>query len=256
MAARLAYANLLTVSGVTITASASETGYPVSNLSSPAAWRKWRSTTTTGDQWAKFDLGSNKSMTVLAAIHARLHTGGTLHAQANATDAWGAPTVSEQLTVPSPDLTGVLAAWISSQSLRWVRFYFTNTGAVSEYVELSVGFVGTYLEPSTSIAPGAGLRRIDPSIQRRAIGGQRSSIVRAKFHEVSGVFRVQSSSARDDFRTAFHTNGASVPAVFSLSPGTASLTFYGTLAADLSTAHQADSADLWTVPFGFVEDVP
>lgn len=255
MAARFAYANLLTAAGVTITASASATGYPASHLASPAVWKKWRSTTTTGDQWIKFDLGANKTLTLLAAIRVRLHTGGTLLAQANATDVWTSPTVSQLLTVPSPDLTGALAAWISSQSLRWVRFYFTNTGAISGYVEIGAAFAGTYLEPATSIAPGVGLIRRDPSVQRRAIGGQRSAVVRQKYHEVSGLFRLQSASSRDDFRALFDTNGASVPVLLSLTPGTASLTFYGALTT-LGTSHHQTSADLWDVPFEFVEDVP
>lgn len=255
MAARLAYTNLLTVSGVVITSSSEATGYVDDNLASPARWKKWRSATDVVDQWVKFDLGSNKSLTVLAAISARVHTGGTLRAQAHATDTWGAPTVNELLTIPSPDYTGVVAAWIAAQSLRWVRFYFTNTGAVNEFVELGVAFVGTYLQPSISIAPGLGVRRVDPSEQRRAIGGQRSTVVRSKFHEVSGLFRLQSASARDDLRTAFDTNGASIPAVFAPTPGTAGLTFYGTLVPDLAATHHDTSADLWSVPFGFVEDV-
>lgn len=255
MGVRLAYTNLLTASGVAITSSSEATGYVDDNLASTARWKKWRSAISAGDQWVKFDLGSNKSFAVLAAVSAKLQSGGTLHAQAHATDSWGAPTVNELLTVPSPDYTGVLAAWVATQSLRWIRFYFTNVGAVNDYAEMGVAFAGPYLEPSTSIAPGVAMRRVDPSAHRHAIGGQRSTVVRPKFHELSGVFRLQSASARDDLRTAFETNGASIAALFSFSPGTQGLTFYGTLAPDLSATHLENSADLWSVPFGFVEDV-
>src|SRR6185436_3994757 len=118
--ARIAWNNLLTASGVVITSSAEATGYQDDYLADPARWKKWRSTTTTGDQWVKFDLGSNNAMTLLAVVDATIHTGGTLKAQANATDAWVTPTIDVTLTVPSPDYTRVWTTFFSSQSLRWV----------------------------------------------------------------------------------------------------------------------------------------
>ena len=256
MGARLVATNLLIASGVTITASTSATGYSPDNLASPAGWKRWRSAKGNATEWVKFDLGSAKSFQLLAAIHATLHTGGTLHAQANATDSWSSPTVNELLTVPSLNLTGVLAKWLTSvQTLRWVRFLFTNTGSLNEYVELGVGIAGTYLEPKMSIAPGFGLTRVDPSVQRFAIGGQRSVVTRPKYHAVSGQFRLQSVAARDAFRSVWDSNGISVPVLFSLDPNAPSLTFYGSL-REMQTNHRETSGDLWDVPFAFAEEVP
>lgn len=252
--ARLAYTNVLTVSGVVITSSADATGYPASNLSNPARWKKWRSSTTTGDQWVKFDLGASKSFQLLAAINATLHTGGTLKAQANATDAWVTPTVSDTFVVPSTDFTRVLTDWISVQNLRWVRFYFTNVGAVSSYVELGAAFAGTYIEPANNLAPGMSLQRIDQSQQRFAIGGQRSTVTRAKYHDATGMFRLQSASARDALRTAFETNGTATPCIFAVDAASPGLIFYGTM-QEMSAGHRPQMVDRWDVPFHFVEDV-
>ena len=253
---RIAYANLLTVSGVTISSSSEATGYVDDNLANPARWRKWRSTTTTGDQWVKFDLGANTNFQVLAAINAVIHSGGNLKAQANATDSWGAPTVNDTLAIPSPDYTGVAADWISSvQNLRWIRFYFTNTSAVNAYVELAGVFAGVYTQPTIALAPGFSVVRKDPSIQRYAIGGQRSTAVRAKYHEASGAFAAQSASARDSLRTVFETNGAAIPCLFAADSSTASLIFYGAI-QELPFSHRPLTADRWDVPFRFVEDVP
>jgi len=256
MALRIAYANLLTASGVVVSSSADATGYPASNLTNAARWKKWRSATGTGDQWVKFDLGSNKTFTVLAAISAKLHAGGTLKAQANATDVWTSPTVNDTLTVPSPDFSGVLADWIASQSLRWIRFYFTNVGAVSDYVQLGAVFAGTYLEPANTIEQGFTVTRVDPSIQRRATGGQRSALVLPKYHEVTGRLRPVVASARDDIRTMFEAVGDASPVILAVDPTVPGLTFYGALDGPLQAQHQNPSLSLWAFPLAFREDVP
>lgn len=255
--ARIAYSNLLTASGVTITSSADATGYPSSNLSHPARWKKWRSSTTNGDQWVKFDLGANKTMQLLALTDVTVHTGGgTLKFQANTADAWVTPVVDHTIAIPSPDLTHVLADWLwAALSLRWVRFYFTNVGASTSYVEVGAAFAGPYFESGKSIAPGVAVTRHDASIQRYAVGGQRSTVVRPKYHQIEGTFALQSATDRDNWRQAFDTNGVGVPSVFGLVPGTASLTFYGVFAPDLRAQHRAKSVDYWDVPFSFTEDV-
>jgi hypothetical protein len=253
--ARLAYVNLLTASGVTISSSAQATGHPDDNLASVARWKDWRSSTTTGDQWAKFDLGSSKSFQVIAAIDVRVHTGGTLRFQANATDSWGAPTVNELITVPSPNFAGVLVKWLAaSQSLRWIRFLFTNTGAVSEYVQIGAVFAGVYLQPTLSIARGVNVSPVDPSVVRTAIGGASSVVRRAQFHNIAGAFQWQESSERDNLRTAFKTVGRFTPCLFSVDPGDTGLTFYGRFEG-MGVAHMAASVEQWDVPFQFVEEV-
>lgn len=254
MGARLAWNNRLIADGVAITSSSEATGYVDDNLADSARWRKWRSTTTTGDQWVKFDLGANATMQVFAAMNAKLHTGGTLRVQANASDSWVTPTIDDVFTVPSPDWTQMLIDWRSAtSSLRWVRFYFTNTGAISGYVELGAVFAGPYLEPTRSVSPSLSVRRIDPSTQRYAIGGQRSAVIRPKFHTVSGTFVLQTATARNVLRQAYETTGATQPAIFAVDPADPSLTFYGTLQSTLSAEHRA--ADLWDMPVEFVEDV-
>jgi hypothetical protein len=150
----------------------------------------------------------------------------------------------------------VIADWLGSvQNLRWIRFYFTNVGGVTDYVELGAVFAGTYLEPPNSIEPGLVIVPIDPSPQRVAIGGQRSSVVRPKYHKVSGQFRLQTATAADNLRTAFWTIGTSQPFILAVDPTKASRVFYGRFVDELATNHNATSADLWSVPVNFLEDV-
>lgn len=253
---RVAYSNLLTAAGVVVTSSTEQTGYVDDNLTNPARWKKWKSDATAIDQWVKFDLGSNQSFQVLAAVDAVLHTGGgTLRAQANATDAWGAPTVNDLLTPASPDYTGVIADWLSaSSSLRWVRFYFTNTLGVAAAVTLGAVFVGPYLQPTSQLDPTVQITRVDPSVQRLALGGQRSSVTRRKYHDVQARYHLQSSAARDSLRTAFETVGQGVPCLFAVDPASNGLAFYGTLRG-LPAQHHAGSLGLWDVVVQFTEDV-
>jgi hypothetical protein len=254
MGARLGWNNLLTASGVVITSSSEGTGYVDDSLASYLRWKKWRSATSTADQWVKFDLGSNQSLQVLAAISALKHVGGTLKLQANATDVWTSPTVDVTVTVPTTDLTRVWATWLSAaQSLRWVRFYFTNTAAVNSYVDLGAVFAGTYLEPARSVSPALNVDRVDPSVQRFSIGGQRSPVRRAMFHKVDGFFVLQTAAARNNLRAAFDSTGASIPVLLALDPLDPSLIFYGVLSGGIGAAHQ--EADLWNMPIEFVEDV-
>jgi hypothetical protein len=202
--ARLAYANLLTVSGVTITSSAEATGYVDDNLASAARWKKWRSTTTTGDQWVKFDLGAARSFN-LARRH-QLQTARHRRDAEGASELLGCVGHPDRLryvqSVPSTNLTGVLCDWIAQQNLQWIRFYFTNVGAVSDYVGTRRGVRrDVHVEPNPYFAPGGGLAQKDLSVSRFAIGGQRSTVVRSKYHEASGIFQLQSASGRDTLRT-------------------------------------------------------
>lgn len=254
MSTRLLWTNLLTASGVVITSSSEATGYVDDYVANTARFKKWRSATSSADQWIKFDLGSNQAMTALAAVSYLIPAGVTFKMQAHTSDAWVTPTKDITIAPGTPDLTGVLVSFFNSVSLRWVRFFWT--GLTSDYVELALGFAGTYLEPSAGIAPGVSVVHVDPSVERRAIGGQRSSVVRPKYHEVNGVWRQQVASARDDLRNVFNTTGGATPVIFALDHATASLIWYGAMEARLEQGHLATSADQWNIPFRFREDVP
>lgn len=252
---RIAWNNLATATGVVMTSSADATGYPVTNLSNAMRWKKWKATITTGDQWVKFDLGSAQTFQVISLINIVKHVGGSVQVQANATDTWGAPTINDTITIPSPDYTRVVSDWRgATSSLRWIRIYFTNTTAVSSSVELGQVFIGPYLQPTVTLAPGFTVIRHDPSVQRRAIGGQRGAMSRAKFYEITGQLRPQSATARDDLRALFENVGSTIPIILAVDPSNESFTTYGTL-QDLAIAHSVPSADLWDIPFHFIEDV-
>lgn len=257
MGARLAWNNLLTApapNNALITSSSEATGYVDDNLLNPARWKVWQSASQNTDQWVKFNLSVNQTMQAFAAIDPVIHPGGSLRVQANATDVWTSPTINDVFTVPPDDWTRVWTVWKTTTfSLRWVRFYFTNTSAVTSQVSLGAAFAGTFLEPVRSIGSSLHLEVVDPSITRVAMGGQRSTLTKPKYHTVSGMFPVQKAKARNDLRRAYAYVGTSLPSVLTLDPNDPTLTFYGTLSGTL--AADLAGADYWNIPIEFVEDV-
>jgi hypothetical protein len=254
MGARLAWNNLLIASTAVITSSSDATGYIHGNLANPARWKRWQSGTSTSDQWAKFDLGFNQTLRVIAAIDPVLHPGGTLKLQAHTSDVWTSPTIDVTVAVPAVNYSGVVSTWIvAGSSLRWVRFYFTNVTTTSSAVSLGAAFAGSYLEPYRSLSKELSVRRVDPSVQRYAMGGQRSSLRLPKYHEVNGRFVLQKATARNDLRQVFETVGATGSVILAVDPNDTSLVFYGSLASALQAQHMG--SDLWDVPIDFVEDV-
>jgi hypothetical protein len=249
---RLLWDNETLGSSVVVTSSTEATGYQDDYVTNRARWKKWRSATSTADQWVKYDLTANKTLKTIFVVNYKAHTGGTIKVQAHATDSWGTPTVDETLTLPSLDLTGVAGAFFSSQSLRWVRIFFDNVTPVSEYVELGVAFAGDHLEPSKSIISEFPFRRVDPSRVIRALDGQEEVQARSKYHEFSGLFRYRMESEKDDFAEAFDTIGAGIPFFFILDITDPHLQFYGRFREALNLDH----IDLgWDIPFNFMESL-
>lgn len=250
--ARFAYTNLLAVSGVTITSSSEATARPDDYAVHPSPWKKWRSSTTTGDQWIKFDLGSNQAMQCALLSNWKRHTGGTIKFQAHTSDAWGAPTVDETFTIPSTNPTKVIAKWLSaSQNLRWVRFLFTNTGAVSDYVEVGVAFVGPYFGPSFNLSDGFKFRRVDQSLIVKSDGGNRSAHQKDRYYCAEGVFEYVPEADKDSFVTMFETNGVFTPLFFAVDPDDPDQIVYGAFDGELNVSHVVRSQ--WNIPFKFEE---
>ncbi len=253
MPSRLAYQNWAWESGVTITSSADAVGYPSSNLASSAPWKIWRSSATTGDQWVKFDLGSSRAMTACLLRNYLPHAGGTVRFQANATDVWGAPTVNQLFTIPSTNRTKILAAFLATQTLRWVRIYFTNTAAASQAVELGVAFVANYLQFTYGWTPGLAMPREDLSLVLASVGGQEQVDTRGQRYRVSFNPAALSPTDRDAVLAAFDLAGAHQPVLLVLDPTDPNLMIYGKVQSQIGVAHVRGST--WAAPFVVVEDL-
>lgn len=253
MVNRMAYRNWMWESGVVITASASATGYPVSNLASSAPWKIWRSSVTTGDQWVKFDLGASRAMTGCLLRNALIHVGGAIKFQAHATDAWGAPTVNQTITVPATTRTNVLAAFIATQTLRWVRILFVNTTAVSQAVELGIAFPTNYLQMTRGIVDGVGFTRPDLSLVVQSISGHEQVDRRAQRYVLSIDPNHFLPADRDNLLAVYDRVGTHTPWFFVLDATDPNLMAYGKFVAQLGLVHATD--ELWRAPYVFQEEL-
>lgn len=252
---RFAYRNWAWESGATITASSEATGYPASNLRSPASWKIWRSTATTGDQWVKIDLGQARALTGCLLRYALLHAGGTVHFQANATDSWGAPTINTAFTVPATSRTRVLALFFASQSLRWVRIYFTNTAVVSQAVELGVVFPTETLTMPRKVRHGMLMGVTDLSLQVPSLSGQQQTDRRPQRFDLSIDPNDMEATTRDALLDLVQLVGTHTPIFVVVEDDNPNLAVYGRFVGGVGFKHVPHSMDWWTAPFTFQEDL-
>lgn len=115
-------------------------------------------------QWAKFDLGSDRSIQLALFHHNNVSSdnNGTVKIQAHTSDAWTAPTISTSMSGGE-----IWNTWMTSAiTYRWWRFEINNTEDVAGFTYAGVPFLGTYLEPS----PGLSIRHTESYIQLSEIG--------------------------------------------------------------------------------------
>lgn len=113
-----------------------DTAYPAANLVDRDPGKPAKLTTTTGSYL--WDFGSAQRVDLFGLIHHNLTAGLDVKIQANATNAWGSPTVSAAVTIPAlpgdgynvnpfVDLTGV--AGYSSGGFRYWRLLINTANA-------------------------------------------------------------------------------------------------------------------------------
>lgn len=237
----------------TLTASAAATGHAATNLNSASRFRDWRSSTSTSEATMQFDLGSTQRIYGFGAIDATVFAGGAISVEHKLLvgDPW---TVLAQIPIESFNPTGTSVLW-RSVAARYVLYRFTNPAAVSAYAQLGVAFLaGTQWRPTRSVAPGASVQRIDPSVTRRAIGGQRSSVIRSKYHVMDFTFHLRTVAERDIFARLYHSVGMTQPAIWALDPEDWRVV-YGVLNAPMLAAHRVGTVDLTDLSCQVVEDV-
>lgn len=243
--ARFAYDNLCTAAATTVTASTAVTDRPASFLKNPARWKKWRSTTTTGDQWVVFDFGAAKNLQAFLLADYKAHTsGGTIKVQTSPDNTiW---TDRGTFTLPSTNPTKVIAIWLGSVlTFRYVRFYLTNVGVVSDYVELGVAFAGVYFQPTYNIVDGFQWERVDPSVVVAADGGQESAYARTHYYRTRGQFAEMPGADKDSFVTMIESVGQRTPLFFGTDPDDPDETVYSRFDAPLSLTQVY--GDTWTI---------
>lgn len=248
--ARLLWKNLATRSGTTVAASSAATGYPATNGQNTKRGLPWRSTTTTGnhDYTATF---AATSIQAVGIVNPLAHTGGTVKAEykngGGAYANFGGGT--GLFTIPSSLRTRLVILYAAAGvTATDVTFTFTNTGAVSSYVEIGVPLIvpaANFFEPSAKLSNERGIEPIDPSLRREALGGQRQAWKRQKTLTLSGLWPVLPRADLDTFMQMWDEVGATDPIVFAQAASSIDQTIYGTLMARPQYKHVG--GDQWAL---------
>ena len=105
--------------------------------------------------WVKFDFGAGtpRDVRALIAFDGNFIASTIITVEANATDAWGAPTFSTTLTLDTAVNDFVKAlAFIDTTTLRYWRIVINDAGNPDGFTEMGVPYVGDYQEPSNGYA--------------------------------------------------------------------------------------------------------
>lgn len=245
MSQRFAYTDYAAAG--TAASSADATGYPKENVQNPARRKRWRSSTTNGNQNWDVDFGTSKQIDFVACVDVTAHTGGTVKAQYWTGAAW-----VDLGTFTFSTVTGVGVLWVSQATTK-IRILFTNTGAVSAYVQLGVVLTGGYLQPTKQMSPGAAMARVDPTEYAFSVDGQEFAQRRTRYYRVSGVFSPMNTTDRGLFVTMYETVGRFKPFVFAFDHTVMDRCVYCRFEDDLELAHVDGSVDKWHVGVQLME---
>lgn len=127
-----------------LTASTSNSNYPVDNIKSEFRAKEWRSTSN-ANQWVVFDLKTTEGIDSVVLLwekeNYRLSDSATIKVQANATNVWTSPALDQTLTFN--DTYERASHFFSSvQSYRYWRITIDDSSNVYGYVSLGVVILG------------------------------------------------------------------------------------------------------------------
>lgn len=246
------WANVLLEAATTVAASASATGYAATNLQNTKRTLKWRSSTTTGNQTVTVSF-SARTINAVAIGDWLLHTsGGTVKAEykngGGAYAAFGGGT--GVFTIPSPART-LLSVLYSTGGVTAtdIRITFTNTGAVSAYVELGLLFIADsagYFTATVNVTDDLGFGLVDPSEERVSIGGQKEFNQKTGYLVVPTEFGWIGATQKDSLLAIRDSVGRRIPVIVAIDPDDANKTIYGRL-SDVTLRASHTTRDQWSV---------
>lgn len=135
---RALYADRWDDAGVVLTPTTEASSFPVANTQDARLSRVWRTTTAASVQRVVLDAGAPISVDTVAILGHNITAAATITLEGNATDSWGAPTVSETVA----HQPGVMLHAFTSASLRYWRLSVTDTGNPAGFIEIGRVMLG------------------------------------------------------------------------------------------------------------------
>jgi hypothetical protein len=238
--------NLTLLTTTTVTASSALVNRPAANLKSPARWKKWRSSTSTGNQDFTVDFGTPMLIRAIALVDYKVHQGGGIRA-----DYWDGAAFQPfgTYTIPASNPTGVIVLWDTVGKLTSkIKPVFLNTIAANDYVEAGVIYAGSYTEPvERGLDVEFAMYPVDPSTTVVSIGQQEESQKRPIYRMAEGLLKASTRTALDQFRPILDRLGLTDPFLFAADPANVDETLYARL-SDLKYPSATDRGDFWQMP--------
>lgn len=196
----------------TITSSSEVAGLPDDNVVDDFVAKKWRTTGDTGE-WIKFDLGSEKDITMIALFGYNLTSGATVTLQANSEDNWTSAPYSKAITWNERALVKFIA-----EKYQWWRIYFEDAANPDTYIEIGRICCGAYYMPPVNIDQEVQKKIVDPSFIQESEGRQGYAIEKEEYRvydiRFTGIDRTQQGALETMFRAVKNINVL----VFALDP--------------------------------------
>jgi len=180
----LLHDNLVDYAATLITTGTWSLDLPAENVRHPFLTKVARTGTSAAEESLIFDLSSAKKVeAILIDAHTLTAGDSTIKIQGNASDSWGAPSFSENITYAAGR---ILHYFASSQTYRYWRFTFTKS-ASGETRDIGRVFLGSILEMTDEPDfEDVSVDYKDPSDKSRALSGhvytnQREDYFQLKF---------------------------------------------------------------------------
>jgi len=142
-----------------VSASSEVATLPAANVQSMWRSKPWRSTGCVSE-WIKFDLGAARNILAVILTGHNLTSAATVHVQANASDAWTAPSVDVVIPWSARDLVYL---WTASQSFRWWRFTFVDAANPDGHIDVGRAYVGLAPAPERQFSAHS-RQLVDPTV--------------------------------------------------------------------------------------------
>ena len=155
-----------TMSVAVLTANSANINYPVSNILHSSRTKVFKTVALTTTATIVFDCLAAVTCNSIDIDNHNISSGATIKWQGNATDAWGAPSVDEELTwsadIINKDFTG--------GSYRYWRLHIVDAGNTDTFIKLGRVFgASSYTTPGLAQIFGDSI--IDNSVYTEAAGG-------------------------------------------------------------------------------------
>ena len=182
------------------------------------------------------DFGAATAFQAWGLVGHNLGSNAEVRRQANATDAWTAPSVNSTTWDSNPYDPVALAFESSEQTYRYVRLVVDDTQNTDGYVELGVPFVGPYLQPDRGLRQGHVDRLLNASDLVSAYDGALFQERRQEAFSVRGDYHRVSRTTRDALKAMEASLGVGGHLIFAMDPQSypGSESYYGVLTAPLA----------------------